>query len=86
MGRRYEGYMNPDAANNERLRELIQEAGVTQAVALTIFNRGLGPAAYSMDTFKAYLVNPSSEKFRMLKPELLVHAEKQFGKIKVLIV
>jgi hypothetical protein len=55
MGRRYEGYMNPDAANNERLRELIQEAGVTQAVALTIFNRGLGPAAYSMDTFKAYL-------------------------------
>ena len=76
------GYMNPDTSNNARLRELIEEAGITQAVALTIFNRGLGPAAYSMDTFKAFLVNPSSAKFRPLKPELLAHAEKQFEKVK----
>lgn len=77
------GYMNPDTKdtkNNDRLRELIAEAGVTQPVALTIFNRGLGPAAYSMDTFKAFLVRSDSEKFRKLKDELLEHAEKQFAK------
>lgn len=76
------GYMNPATkTNNDRLRELIAEAGVTQPVALTIFNRGLGPAAYSMDTFKAFLVRPDSAKFRPLKDELLEHAEKQFAKV-----
>jgi hypothetical protein len=70
--------MHPDHQNNDRLRALIEEAGVTQAVALTIFNRGLGAAAYSMDTFKAFLVRADSAKFRPLKEELLAHAEKQF--------
>jgi len=79
---RYHGYMNPDPSTNARLRELIEEAGVTQAVALTIFNRGLGPAAYSMDTFKAFLVSPTAAKFRPLKPELLAHVTKQFEKAK----
>jgi hypothetical protein len=76
------GYMNPaPKTNNDRLRELIAEAGVTQPVALTIFNRGLGPASYSMDTFKAFLVRSDSTKFRPLKDELLEHAEKQFSKV-----
>lgn len=75
--------MNPSErphTNNDRLRELIDAAGVTQAVALTIFNRGLGAAGYSMDTFKAFLARPDSAKFRALKDELLAHAEKQFEK------
>ena len=74
--------MNPAPTNNERLRALIEDAGVTQAVALTFFNRGLGPAAYSMDAFKAFLVRQDSAKFRPLKDDLLAHAEKQFSKIK----
>jgi hypothetical protein len=76
--------VKPEYPNNQRLRELIDAAGVTQAVALTIFNRGLGPAAYSMDTFKAFLAQPGTpgkSKFRPLKDELLEHAEKQFAKI-----
>ena len=73
--------MNPEFPNNQRLRDLIAAAGVTQAVALTIFNRGLGPAAYSMDTFKAFLVQPGKAKFRPLKDELLAHAERQFKKL-----
>ena len=80
--------MNPTevpVTNNERLRELIDAAGVTQAVALTIFNRGLGPAAYKMDTFKAFLVRPDSAKFRVLKDELLAHAERQFSKVTKLV-
>jgi hypothetical protein len=72
--------MYPDHQNNDRLRALIDKAGVTQAIALTIFNRGLGAAAYSMDTFKAFLVRADSAKFRPLKDELLAHAEKQFEK------
>jgi hypothetical protein len=67
--------------NNERLRVLVEATGLSQHVALTIFNRGLGPAAYSLDTWKAYLVNPDSKKFRPLKDELLQHAEKAFGKL-----
>lgn len=67
--------------NNERLRELVEGTGLSQPVALTIFNRGLGPAAYSVDTWKAFLVSPESKKFRPLKDELLAHAEKAFLKL-----
>ena len=73
--------MYPEYPNNQRLRDLIAAAGVTQAVALTIFNRGMGPAAYSMDTFKSFLAQPGKPKFRPLKDELLAHAEKQFAKL-----
>ena len=75
------GYMNPGAkTNNQRLRELIEGTGLSQAAALAIFNRGLGPAAYSMDAWKAFLVRPGSKKYRPLKDELLAHAEKAFAK------
>ncbi len=35
-----------DKSNNQQLRELVEASGLTQAVALTVFNRGLGPAGY----------------------------------------
>jgi hypothetical protein len=66
---------------NERLRELVEASGLTQAVALTIFNRGLGPAAYSESAWKAFFVRPDSSRFRPLKDELLAHAEKEFAKL-----
>ncbi len=67
--------------NNERLRELVETSGLTQAVALTVFNRGLGPAAYSESTWKAFFVKSDSPRFRPLKDELLAHAEKEFAKL-----
>lgn len=67
--------------NNERLRELVEASGLTQAVALTVFNRGLGPAAYSESTWKAFFVKTESPRFRPLKDELLAHAEKEFAKL-----
>jgi len=67
--------------NNERLRELVEASGMTQAVALTVFNRGLGPAAYSESTWKAFFVKTDSPRFRPLKDELLAHAEKEFAKL-----
>ena len=70
--------MNPVITNNDRLRELVEASGLSQAAALAIFNIGLGPAAYSINTFKAFLVRSDSPKFRVLKDELLAHAEKNF--------
>jgi len=70
--------MNPAKTNNDRLRELVEASGLSQPAALAVFNLGLGPAAYSINTFKAFLVRPDSPKFRALKDELLAHAEKNF--------
>lgn len=75
------GCMNPiEKTNNERLRDLIEGAGISQPAALTIFNQGLGPAAYSIDAWKAFLVKPDAKKFRPLNTKLLNHAEKVFAK------
>lgn len=71
----------PVKTNNERLRELVESSGLTQPVALTIFNRGLGPAAYSESAWKGFLSSPDTTRFRPLKDELLEHAEKVFAKI-----
>lgn len=71
-----------DNSKNERLRELVREAGVTQAVALTIFNRGLGPAAYSESSWKAFFSSPDTTRWRHFSDELLAHAEKVFAKLK----
>jgi hypothetical protein len=67
--------------NNERLRELVEASNLTQAVALTIFNRGLGSGAYSESAWKAYLSSPDTTRFRRLSDDMLAHAEKQFSKI-----
>lgn len=74
----HNGYMNPAKTNNDRLRELVEASGLSQPAALAVFNLGLGPAAYSINTFKAFLVRADSPKFRPLKDELLAHAEKNF--------
>ncbi len=72
----------PKNKNNERLRELVAAADLTQVVALTIFNRGLGPAAYSESSWKAFFSNPETTRWRPFSDELLAHAEKAFGKMK----
>jgi len=75
-------YMNTNTkSSNERLRELVETSGLTQAVALTVFNRGLGAAGYSESAWKAFFSDPSGPRFRPLKEELLQHAENEFGKL-----
>jgi hypothetical protein len=69
------------STNNERLRELVEASGLTQAVSLTIFNRGLGTGAYSESAWKAYLSSPETTRFRRIGDDMLAHAEKQFAKI-----
>ena len=75
-------YMNTkQQTNNERLRELVQNSGLTQPVALTVFNRGMGARPYSESAWKAFLSTPGTSRYRELSDELLAHAEKQFAKL-----
>ena len=67
--------------NNVRLRELIEGSGFTQAVALTLFNRGqVRPITES--GFKAWLAARDSVRWRELSDAYLAHAEKVFAKVK----
>jgi hypothetical protein len=67
--------------NNERLRELVEASGLTQAVALTVFNRGLGARPYSESAWKAFLSSPETTRFRALSDDMLAHAEREFAKL-----
>ena len=70
----------PNNPNNARLRELIERAELTQAVALTLFNRGqVRPITES--GWKAWLADPSSVRWRELSDAYLARAEKVFAKI-----
>lgn len=73
---------NSSISNNERLKEIIAQSGLSQIVALTIFNRNIGPKPYSESAWKAFLSSPDSVRFRHLGDELLAHAEKNFAKLK----
>ncbi|MDC6169770.1 hypothetical protein [Paucibacter sp. XJ19-41] len=66
-------------SNNERLRELVASSGLPPAVALTIFNRGLGANACTSSAWTGYLSDPASPHYRELSTELLSHAETQFA-------
>lgn len=69
-----------EKTNNEKLRDLIHNSGLSQRQALLAFNVGLGAAGYSIDSWKSFLVRPDSVKFRPFKNELLVHAVNVFCK------
>jgi hypothetical protein len=66
--------------NNARLRELIESAGLTQAAALTLFNRGQ-VRPISLSGWKAWLAEPSAERWRVLSDTYKEHAEKVFAKV-----
>jgi hypothetical protein len=66
---------------NERLRALVEASGLTQAEALAMFNKPLGPAGYSLDYWKGFFCDPASKRFKPLRPDLLAHAEKVFARL-----
>ncbi|CAB3772674.1 hypothetical protein [Paraburkholderia humisilvae] len=65
--------------NGIALRSLIEQAGLTQADALAVLNRGQAfPIALS--TWKAYLAAPDSARRRVCPDNVLAHARKTIGK------
>ena len=68
-----------ETSSNDRLRVLVTGAGLSQAAALTLFNRGFGIRGIKESTWKGYFCAPETTRFRGLNAELLAHAEKVFG-------
>ncbi len=68
--------------NNRRLCELVESAGLSEAVAITLFNRGRSrPVTHS--EFRAWTAQPESPRWRALADDDLVHAERMLGLAKV---
>jgi hypothetical protein len=67
-------------SNNEILRQLVEEAGLTQKEALDVFNKPLGPAGYSIQYWKGFFCDPSTQRYKPLRDDLLEHAKKVFSK------
>ena len=67
--------------NNQQLRDLVVASGLSQAVALTLFNRGLTTSACTESRWKAYLADPSSPRFVALDDDTLQHAIKVFASV-----
>ncbi|MCV2438591.1 hypothetical protein [Paucibacter sp. DJ2R-2] len=65
--------------NNEQFRDLVASTGLPSAVAMTIFNRGLGANACTASAWAGYLSEPGSPQYRELNADLLKHAEAQFA-------
>lgn len=65
-------------SNNQRLRELVRRTRLSDAVALTLFNRGLGRQACTSSQWKAYLADPPRDA--RLPDELLAHAQTQLAR------
>jgi hypothetical protein len=65
--------------NNERLRQLVAGAGLTQAAALKLFNQGLGVRGLKESTWKGYFCDRESTRYRAFNDDLLAHAETTFG-------
>lgn len=65
--------------NNQRLRELVLGAGLSQTDALEIFNRGLGIRGFKENAWKAFFCAPASQRYRYFGDAYLAHAESVFG-------
>jgi hypothetical protein len=73
--------MNTPISTNERLRQLVEGAGLSQPAALNLFNIGFGIRGIKESTWKGYFCKPGTARYRGFDPALLEHAEKVFGPI-----
>lgn len=71
-----------DNANNMRLRQLIEEAGLTQLDALALFNRKLRVRKLAESSWKAYFCQPDKTRYRWFNDEYLQLAETVFKNTK----
>ena len=67
--------------NNDRLRQLVADAGLTQLEAHALFNAGLDGFGYSFEYWKGFFCDPNTKRFKVIKDDQLARAEKIFGKL-----
>ncbi|CAG9173472.1 hypothetical protein LMG23992_02463 [Cupriavidus laharis] len=65
--------------NGAVLRALIEQAGITQAEALALVNKGQA-FPISLSTWKSYLAAPDSARRRNCPDAVINHARKTIGK------
>ncbi|CAG9168056.1 hypothetical protein [Cupriavidus pinatubonensis] len=65
--------------NGAALRDLIEQAGITQAEALALVNKGQA-FPISLSTWKSYLAAPESARRRNCPDAVIAHARKNIGK------
>jgi len=70
-------------SSNSQLLQLVTTSGLSSAVAMTIFNRGLAATACSESQWKGYLAAPESPRYIELSAEQLAHGVHQFARIGV---
>lgn len=68
----------PNHPSNARFCALVEASGLTQAVALTIFNRGLSKPV-TESTFKSWMKEPDSNLWAEIPGGYLERAEAVFG-------
>lgn len=70
-----------NTSNNERLRELVADAGLTQLEAHALFNAGLDGFGYSFQYWKGFFCDPGAKRYQVFKDDQLARAERIFGKL-----
>lgn len=65
--------------SNERLRDLVKGAGLTQVAALTIFNKQIKVRPLAESSWKGYFCDPNTRRYRKFPEGHLEHAEKVLG-------
>ena len=68
------------STNGQRLRKLIERAGLTQDKSLQLFNNARPKLfdPYSLSAWKAFLADPDSARWRPFSDKLLERAETIF--------
>jgi hypothetical protein len=69
------------STNGQRLRKLIEGAGLTQEKSLDLFNNARPKLfdAYSLSAWKAFLAETESARWRPFSDKLMERAEKVFA-------
>ncbi|MEX3917924.1 hypothetical protein AB4Y43_17030 [Paraburkholderia sp. BR10872] len=69
-----------ETGNNEQLREMVEQSGLTQVEALALINAGQAfPVALS--TWKSYLAAPTSARRRNCPDAVLKRAKQTIGRL-----
>lgn len=71
-----------EKTNNQKLKELVRKAGLTQPKALEKFNEGVFLKPLTLSAWQSYFCSPTTTRYRKFSDAFLKHAEKVFSEEK----